>query len=171
MQDNGSICKITIDGTDFKIQEPQPFDRKWYSHKFKGPGLRYEVGLCIQTGWIVWLNGPYPCGSHPDLKIARLGVFRLLAIGEMVLADGGYRDGGVFAETPTGHNNNDQKMKKLARARHETVNKRLKQFNILANVYRCSLDDHGYIFRAITIITQIAIQTEEPLFSMHYKDN
>jgi hypothetical protein len=80
----------------------------------------------------------------------------------MVLADGGYRDGGVFAKTPTGLNNDEQRVKKLAIARHETVNKRLKQFNNLANVYRCNLEDHGYNFRAIAIVTQIAIQSEEP---------
>jgi hypothetical protein len=75
MQDNDSICKITLDGTDCKIQEPFPFDPRWYSHKFKGPGQRYEVGLCIQTDWIVWVNGPFPCGSHSDIKIAREWIF------------------------------------------------------------------------------------------------
>ena len=38
-------CWISLDGTDFRIQEPTPFDPKWFSHKFKGPGLRYEIGV------------------------------------------------------------------------------------------------------------------------------
>jgi len=41
---------FSVDGTDCQIQEPLLFNAKWYSHKFKGPGLRYEVGVCISTG-------------------------------------------------------------------------------------------------------------------------
>lgn len=67
--DNGS--KITVDGTDFWIQKQAPFDKKWHSHKFKGPGLRYVLGVNIQLGHIVWTNGPFPCGHWSDIKIAR----------------------------------------------------------------------------------------------------
>ena len=41
---------ISVDGTDCRIYEPEPFDTKWYSHKFNGPGLRYEIGVCIVSG-------------------------------------------------------------------------------------------------------------------------
>ena len=34
----GQCCFISLDGTDFNIQEPSPFDPKWFSHKFEGPG-------------------------------------------------------------------------------------------------------------------------------------
>ena len=68
--DPNQRCKITVDGTDFRIQEPIPFNPKWYSHKFKGPGLRYEVAICIKTGCIVWVIGPFPAGEWPDRKIA-----------------------------------------------------------------------------------------------------
>jgi hypothetical protein len=61
---NGSICRMTVDGTDFRFQEPIPFDPGWYSHKFKCACLRYEIGICIQTGEIALLiNGPFPCGA------------------------------------------------------------------------------------------------------------
>lgn len=33
--------------------------------------MRYEIGICIRTGFIVWKNGGYPCGAYPDLKLAR----------------------------------------------------------------------------------------------------
>jgi hypothetical protein len=43
-----------VDGTDYPIKELCPFSKKWFSHKFKGPGLQYdsEVAVCIncQTG-------------------------------------------------------------------------------------------------------------------------
>jgi hypothetical protein len=48
---------MTVDGTDFWVYEPTPFDTQWYSHKINGPALRYEVAVCIKkTGWIVWIN-------------------------------------------------------------------------------------------------------------------
>ena len=70
MAEPNQQCKVTVDGTDFRIQEPIPFNPKWYSYKFKGPGLRYEVAICIKTGWIVWVNGPFPAGEWPNRKIA-----------------------------------------------------------------------------------------------------
>jgi hypothetical protein len=62
---------MTVDGTDFKIQEPSPFSRTWYSHKFKGPGFRYKVAVGIQTGDIVWTHGPFACGMFPDITMRR----------------------------------------------------------------------------------------------------
>ena len=32
-------------------------------------GLCYEVALCIMTGDIAWINGPYDRGIWPDIKI------------------------------------------------------------------------------------------------------
>lgn len=61
----------SIDGVDFKICEPKPFNKKWFSHKFRASGLRYNIALCIRTGKIVWIHGGYPCGDWPDLKLAQ----------------------------------------------------------------------------------------------------
>ena len=47
------LCLVTVDVTDFWICEPMPFAKDFYSHKFAKAGLRYEVGVCIQTGLIV----------------------------------------------------------------------------------------------------------------------
>ena len=65
---------MTVDGTDCPIQEPSPFDKMWYSHKFNGAGVHYEVAVAIGTGHIVHVQGPYPCGAYPDIVIAREGV-------------------------------------------------------------------------------------------------
>jgi hypothetical protein len=163
MNDNGSMCKITVDGTDFKIKEPQPFDPKWRSEKFNGPGLKYEVAVCIQTGWIVHVNGPYPCGEWHDLTVARDDLCYKLAASdcehEMALADGGYADGYNMFETPTGHNNWDQRMKQKARARHETINGRFKQWAILSQTFRAKPECHEKYFMAIANLTQWLIMT------------
>ena len=83
---------MTVDGTDFRIQEPQPFDTKWYSHKFKAATLWYETAVCIQTEWIVWTAGPFPAGDFSDfndLEIYRSYLKDMLADGESVEADEG----------------------------------------------------------------------------------
>jgi hypothetical protein len=89
MNDNGSTCKISLDGTDCQIREPTEFSSRWYSHKFRAAGLRYKIGIAIQTGWVVWKNGPFPCGSFPDIKIARRDLVPILLPGEKYIADRG----------------------------------------------------------------------------------
>jgi hypothetical protein len=101
-RDNGSQCLVSVDGTDYAIREPSPFNKKWYSHKMNWPGVSYEIAICIQTGAPVWTNGPYLCGSWPDLRIARHALIDPLDPGEYYIADGGYRDGGQWSITPTG---------------------------------------------------------------------
>jgi len=109
MKDKGCICLVTVDGIDFEMNEPSPFHKRWYSHKSNGPGLQYEIGICIQTGWIVWRNGPFACGDWVDLSIARYAITEQLGPGEKYLADGGYRSQDGNAETLTYLKNPDQK--------------------------------------------------------------
>ena len=53
---------MSVDGTDFFIQEPRKFSSDWFSHKNISACVRYEVALDIPTGRIVWINGPFPPG-------------------------------------------------------------------------------------------------------------
>jgi DDE superfamily endonuclease len=170
-----------VDGTDFRIMEPSPFDPKWLSEKFNGPGVKYEVAVCIQTGWIVHTNGPYPCGQWHDLTVARDDLCYKLADSEfdneMACADGGYHDGYEFFETPTGHNNADQHMKAQARARHETINRRFKQWGVMGQRFRSNPECHEKYFNAVANLTQFLIMTsgleddERQLFQVYYNDH
>jgi hypothetical protein len=171
-------CLVSIDGTDFKIQEPkpegQPFSPAWYSHKYKGPGVRYEVGLAIRTGNIVWINGPFPCGDYSDTTIFRHGLANYLDVGERVEADKGYKgDDPALAKTKDSLWCDPlfTDMQAEVRARHETVNKRLKQFGILKQEYRHNLEDHGSVFRAIAVITQLSLELGEPLYEVEYDED
>jgi hypothetical protein len=65
------------------------FDPKFMSHKFRSNGVKYEIGVCIQTGNIVWIHGPFR-GGEGDLEIARSALLDALDEDEMVEADGGY---------------------------------------------------------------------------------
>jgi hypothetical protein len=45
---------VTVDGTYFRINEPTDFSTKWFSHKFKGPGVRYEVAISTGGGYCLY---------------------------------------------------------------------------------------------------------------------
>lgn len=151
-----------MDGVDFKILEPTPFSTIWYSHKFRGPGIRYEIAINIRTGDIVWTHGGYPCGEYPDLKLAREAYTLLVNPGEMTIADKGYNDALYFIQkTPR-----NVETHSLIMSRHETVNKRMKQFNILRYPYRHTLNKHPQVFQAVANLTQLMIENGQPLFSV-----
>jgi len=142
-----------------------PFDKKWFSHKFNGPGVRYEVGLCIITGHIVWAFGGVPCGQWPDLRLAREAFVHGLGPGEKALADKGYRDTDFFV-FPGAEGGMANRRQKEIMARHETVNRRLEEFRILGTRFRNKLELHPMCFYAVVNITQLAIESGNTLFSV-----
>ena len=149
---------MTIDGIDLGINEPTPFDPLWYSHKFNGPAIRYEIGVSIQTGWLVWVYGPFPAGDFPDLEIFRLGLRDLLAPNERVECDLGY-GGDSKTRTPNDFDDNHswRYQKGKARARHEAINGKFKQFRILSSVFIGDKNKHFFIMHAIAAIIQSEI--------------
>ena len=89
----------------------------------------------------------------------------------MIVADGGYSDDYEFFDTPTGINDEEQRMKKVARARHETINGKFKTWAILKQSFRHDLNKHWKVFAAISNITQLLIETEEDyIFQVEYND-
>ena len=61
-------------------------------------------------------------------------------------------------------------MMKVARARHETINGRIKECKICSTPFRCSLELHGSVFRAIVNIEQLVIENESKPFQVEYYD-
>ena len=171
MRDNGSMALVTVDGTDFCINEPTPFGSKWNSHKFKHAGLRYEIRICIQTGWIVWVYGPFPADQWTDLNISRLGINKAIAAGEVFVADKTYKDKHGYSLTPTGKPGTRLgRMMAVARSRHETVNRYFKMFGAFRNQWRHHRKKHGIAFWAAANLVQARIQVEYPLFKVFYQD-
>lgn len=115
-----------MEGTDCKIVEPTPFDPSWFSHKFRSAGVRYEIAVSVFTGYIVWVHGPYPCGSHIDLKIFELKLKTMLGPGERVIADKGYKDSRCDSYPSDSYF--PDRLFATCRARHENANRRIKQF-------------------------------------------
>ena len=68
-------------------------------------------------------------------------------------------------------------MKARARARHETVNRRFKEWNALGRTFRHCVEKHGMVFMAIANITHMQMSRENcvpGLYGVHqviYKDN
>lgn len=168
--DTGNDCLVTVDGTDFRISER---GREFYSHKFKKSGLRYEICVCIKSGEIVWLNGPYPCGKWSDITIFRDCLIHHLGRHERVEADDGY-----IGEAPRRvkcprsfvNSRNTERMQSIVRQRQETANKRFKMWGCLKQVFRHEITKHGDVFRAVCVITQLTIMNGEPLFQVEYDD-
>ena len=91
--DVGADCLLSVDGTDFRTRW---INVNFWSYKFKKCGFRYEVALCIKTGWICWLNGPYAPGIWNDQMIFGDALAYELEEGERVEADDGYEPHAVM---------------------------------------------------------------------------
>ena len=121
--------------------------------------MRYEVGIAIRTGWIVWINGPYPPGDWPDVRIARDKLIYCLRRGEKVIADSGY--GGYWFITPSGNNTIQDYRQSVVRARHETINHIFKTYNILHRTFRHAKTLHARVFTAVANLVQLHLEYEE----------
>lgn len=78
------------------------------------------------------------------------------------MADKGYNDGTYFLLP----NETNKHAHKLIMSRHETVNKRIRHFKILKDVYRHPIKKHPTVFHAVVNLTQLIITHGEPLFSV-----
>lgn len=126
--------------------------------------MRYEIGLSVLTGSIIWVNGPFPCGKYPDLKIFKSDMLKSLNDGEYVIADNGYPHNRCI--TADNVEEDFSEIHSRIRARHETVNKRLKQFDVLKFEFRHSLNKHCICFHAVSELTAISLDSSEPLFDL-----
>ena len=173
-------CKVTVDCTDCPINEPLPLtgarlklfgkkDPMWFSEKMNHAGVRYEVAVCIRTGEIVWVNGPFPCGEKNDIAIFRSKLKGKLDEGEMVEADNGYGGEGKTVRKKCEYvSRADKAAKSLALARHETINSNLKKWKILSVAYCHNKDTHCIVFSAIIVPTQLGYNRGEKPFQVKY---
>jgi hypothetical protein len=77
---------MSIDGTDFRIPQTGTVIRgnAFASHKYAfKSALRYEIGVSILGGDLVWIQGPYPVGAFNDVKIFNKVLRHFLELGEL----------------------------------------------------------------------------------------
>ena len=166
-------CTMSCDCVDFGIPNQGP---AFSSHKFKKKsGLRYETCLCIQTGDVIWINGPRPCGRYPDMSIFCYALMSKLGDAERVESDDGYiGEAPLHSKCPKSFVNPEECecMQQRVRNRQETINKRLKEWGVLRNMFRHvdKLHKHGNVVRALLVMTQISINLGKKLFECGCKD-
>ena len=166
INDTGRVQKITVDGTDFRFAAN---GTQWYSHKFCSSAVRYEVGIAIQTGYIVWISDGYPAGQYPDISIFCLGLKqKLLNAGERAEADKGYRGEPLTIELPNDGLAEEYVKKKILRQRHETCNRRFKNWACLDSRFRHGFEYHNQVFKAIAVLTQLDIEMGNELFQVEF---
>ncbi len=169
-------CMMTFDGTNFHIPQKGAATKgnAFASHKYaEKSALRYELGVDILAGNLVWIQGPYPAGKYTDIKIFNKVLRNFLEPGERVEADEGYRGHPDKIKCPDNDVNpaENRGMQGRARARHKMLNGRLKNWGILSQDFRHHITMHGDVFQACAGVTQLTIKNGEPLFEVGSEDS
>ena len=82
------------------------FDKWFYSHKFNGNGVRYEMECVLQLGTSFGLVDLFRCEANNPTDSHEGGLLRgVLDKGEMVEADCGYERRKWYIKIPTGSHN------------------------------------------------------------------
>lgn len=143
----------------------------WVGHCFSYLADPYAFIFSLTSCLRCCYHRPFPCGSWPDLTIFRHAMLDYLEQCERVEADNGYEgESPRYVKTPSGATRNPEEkdMRKRVRGRHETVNERFKNWGCLSQRSR-SKNQHvvshfSACFRAVAVMTQLAIECGEILF-------
>ncbi len=85
----GNDCLMTINGTNFRIQQKGAARKGnlFGSHKYAGKSaLRYKLGVDILVGNLVWVKGPYPTDAWSNIIFFNSVLSHCLEPGECVEA-------------------------------------------------------------------------------------
>ena len=163
-------CFMSSDCVDCPVFESWPWSKRMFSKKFNGPGVKYDVGVCIKTGYIVWINGPF-VASASESTIFKDGLGEHICEDEKVEVDSGPKGDHRLVQPHVGKDSKERKQKSVVRGRQEGVNGRMKVYSVLTNHFHHMKDGrenmmnaHGLCFNAIAVITQLKISTGEPIF-------
>jgi DDE superfamily endonuclease len=165
--EHDEIFIITVDGIDCRINEPRKIpSTEWYSQKFNGPSVTYEIAIAIYENRIVWIRSPQRSGKG-DLQNFRApnGLKSKIPAEKKVIADRAYKDPTCTIRNPI-DTPEVKKFKRRARACHESLNSRLKNFKVLAERFRHGHEKHEAVFEAVCIITQYELENGHPLFDV-----
>lgn len=115
--------------------------------------------IYVKNGFIVWVNSGFCCRSNPDLKIFQIRMKNYLLQNETVITDDGYTDPKCvqISSVPK----DSRKAHYEIRAKHENVNRRLKQFLVLEKRFRHDIWFHTVCFHAVAKISQLCMENKE----------
>lgn len=122
----------------------------------------------------VWIDGLYMPGDWNDLSIFQDGLMHQLDQGERVEANDGYigecprwiKCPGSVISIPA-----RERMQKRTHLHHETFKEWLKNLRCLDEKFRHLVAKHSSCFRAICVLTQLAIESGEEIFDVGEYDD
>lgn len=161
-----------MDATECPIHRPLDWltQRQYYSGKKKKHTIKYEVGVHLSTGRIVWLVGGIP-GSIHDMKMAQEnGILQQLLEGEWILADKGYTSSNLPFLTPIKDPQTEEELQwnsfiNQTRVIVENTYGRIKTFGSVKSNWRHNIDLHPLMFKVVCILVDIDLQCH-PLRNM-----
>lgn len=164
------VFLVTVDGTHCRISEPRRDpDTKYFSYKMRKPAMAYELAVDTEESKIRWINNDPSQAGYSDLHIFRKegGLKEKMPPGKRIIADNGYNGEDEIISAPNPLDTREAKQyKSRARARHESLNGRIKTHNIVDQRFRSSHDKHQIIFEAVAIIVQYDMDNGMKLFDI-----
>jgi hypothetical protein len=118
---------------------------------------------------MVWWNGPYLPGDYTNNMIFQDALASELEPGERAETDWGYLHSAPFYTMVPYGTEDPARSEMTARVRlhHETCNNRLKNWNILAVLYRHDVQRHQNYFGAVAALVQLSFVDEPSLLVDH----
>ena len=155
-------CLLTTSSIDFPVLDPSEKKSKkkgptrttpYYSHHAKGPALRYEIGVSIFGGDIVWINGPFRPGCSTELETIEC---LKNSIDPDEIVEQFSRLGLSCGKKPD--SDMAKKVPNRTRDRQKMINDRLTSFKILQG-FRHGISSHISVFSAIVVLVQLEVET------------
>lgn len=142
-------------------------DKKQFDRKGGKAGVTYEVALPLFENTVMWFNGPFQPNDGGDAAIFKEGGLQeKIPTGKKVIADKIYKGFDKVAL----HNSLDteivREFKARARSRQESINARLKSFEILHNRFRHGVKNHQPYARAVMVLCVFALENGSPLYNI-----
>ncbi|CAB9522013.1 unknown protein [Seminavis robusta] len=168
----------SADGTQLRTNEPRDEEMrrnpKNYAYKYNFAGLNYLIVLSLWTNHIWFASGGDPGSTH-DMTITRQEFVDMVPDGCRVIADDAFtgkteREKSIFAVS----NNLDapavKEFKGRAKARQETINKRLKDYESMSKPFIYGIEKAKLCFAAVITLIQYSIEDTskfgEPLYCL-----
>lgn len=119
------------------------------------------MALSIQTGSKVSVNGLFLCGAYPGIKNFKSNICEQLVPGEKVICDRWYTARECVNRVQGGEG-----LSSALLACHETLNGKLKNFNLLSTTLRCNVRINSPFLHGIVNLTQKMMEDGEGLFNV-----
>ena len=123
----------------------------FYSGKAKKHTIKYDIGICIHTGFIVWIGGGVP-GSVHDLTLAQEGIAKKFQ-NQIFVGDKGYVGDERFITPFKNPQNEIQKLwnseLRKVRVSVEHTYSKFKLFHCLNTPWRHNIEYHPLVFQII----------------------